>query len=725
MLIESDLPRFLWPYAVMTASHIRNRVYCQRIRDTPYHLLTGKQPSIRKMHLFGSVCYANLTEKKKLDPRCEKGFFVGYDKYSPAYLIYFPNTNTVKKNRTVKFTEKYESTRMKEDNVAPIEYMNPFDDTPFNNAQELYGQSSNQVAVQDDIPLLGPDVHADATLENEKVCIPEPENERRYPERTRTKPKHLSYCKSSEETYDRFCKVTCTPVPTTFKQASNSDENEQWNQAMESEMNSLRENKVYTVEPLPAGKKVVGSRWVFARKSGPDKKVIHKARFVAKGFAQIEGSDYTDTFAPTAKMATIRMLIQFSVEQDMLVHQMDVKTAYLNAPIDCEVFLKPPEGFPEKDSKGEPLVWRLHKSLYGLKQSGRNWNFVLSDFLKSIGFKQSEVDACLFTKFDSEISYIVIWVDDIVIATNSEIQLNAIKKSLMQRFKMTDLGPLSWFLGIEFHVTSGGISMCQSRYIEGVLKRFGMESCNPRSTPCESKLDKYDCSVNNTAEEVKTFRQIVGSLIYAMTCTRPDLAFVVTKLSQSLEKPSEADWITVKHVMRYLKGTIDQKLMYNKSDEGVEISGFSDSDWASSHDRRSTTGFCFSMNRRSAVVSWKSKKQQTVALSSCEAEYMALTAATQEAMFLSMLAKEFGHNNDKPISIFGDNQGSLHLVKNPVINQRSKHIDIKFHFIREKYTNGFINVTHVPSGENLADIMTKPPTRLKLIDFQKYLFGEQ
>ena len=147
---------------------------------------------------------------------------------------------------------------------------------------------------------------------------------------------------------------------------------------------------------------------------------------------------------------------------------------------------------------------------------------------------------------------------------------------------------------------------------------------------------------NYHEKKVRTYREIVGSLIYAMTCTRPDLAFVVTRLSQSLEKPSEADWITVKHVMKYLKGSINQKLMYNKADN-IEISGFSDSDWASSHDRRSTTGYCFIMNSRSAVVSWKSKKQQTVALSSCEAEYMAITAATQESMFLSMLAKEFGH----------------------------------------------------------------------------------
>ena len=496
--------------------------------------------------------------------------------------------------------------------------------------------------------------------------------------------------------------------------------------AMESEMQSLRENNVFTAVPLPADKKAVGSRWVFARKSGPNKEVIHKARFVAKGFAQIEGVDYTDTFSPTAKMTTIRMLIQLAAEKGMKVHQLDVKTAYLNAPLDCEVYLEPPKGFTEFGEGGTVLVWKLHKSLYGLKQSGRNWNFVLSDFFRSIGFRQSEVDACLFVKFDNKYClFVVIWVDDIIIATDSEKALTVTKNLLKKRFKMSDLGEISWFLGIEFHVSNSGIAMSQSRYIEGVLERFGYSSCNPRSTPCESNLLKYDKPANNTAADVKTYRQIVGSLIYAMTCTRPDLAFVVTRLSQSLENPSESDWMTVKHVMKYLKGTINQKLLYTKSENGLAISGFSDSDWASAKDRKSTTGYCFRLNPNSALIAWKSKKQPTTALSTCEAEYMALTAATQEAMFLAMLSKEFGLGSTEPIHIRGDNASSINLVKNPVITQYSKHIDIKFHFIREKFNSRFIELSHVPTGENVADLMTKPAVKVKLEEFWRFLFGLQ
>ena len=209
-----------------------------------------------------------------------------------------------------------------------------------------------------------------------------------------------------------------------------------------------------------------------------------------------------------------------------------------------------------------------------------------------------------------------------------------------------------------------------------------------------------------------------------MTCSRPDLAWIVTKLSQHLSNPTKADWMTIKHVLRYIKGTVDYKLTFRKSRSGLKLHGHSDSDWASTkEDRRSTTGYVFSLNDDGPLISWKSKKQHTVALSSCEAEYMALTHATQEAIFLSMLSNEFSSNSHQPIMIYGDNQGSLDMIKSPISNDRSKHIDIKHHFIREKYQEGTINVSYVPTDENVADLFTKPATKPKLTKFQKMLFG--
>ena len=459
-------------------------------------------------------------------------------------------------------------------------------------------------------------------------------------------------------------------------------------------------------------------------KEKPDGSKLHKARFVAKGFSQVEGSDYSDTYAPTVKMTTVRMLIQFAAENQMSVHQLDVKTAYLNAPIDCEVYIRQPQGFAEEEDNGQ-LVWKLHKSLYELKQSGRNWNVVLTNFFKTNGFHQSEIDPCLFIKQnETDMTYIAVWVDDIIIAATSNSLMNDIKELLKSKFKMTDLGLIKWFLGIEFEQSDTGISMCQSHYLKGVLERFGMQDCKPRTTPCEQKLDDYESPAENSAADVTRYREMVGSLIYAMMCSRPDLAYIVTKLSQSLANPSQGDWITVKHVLRYIKGSLNKKLTYSKTTNGLKIVGFSDSDWASSTDRRSTTGYYFSLNQSGPPISWKSKKQHTIALSSCEAEYMALTAATQEAIFLKMVTKDFGLVNDEAIKLNGDNQGSLSLVKNPIINDRSKHIDIKHHFIREKYTNGVIDLEHVPTNSNVADLMTKPSSRGKLNTFNSLLFGQ-
>ena len=297
---------------------------------------------------------------------------------------------------------------------------------------------------------------------------------------------------------------------------------------------------------------------------------------------------------------------------------------------------------------------------------------------------------------------------------------------LKHRFKMKDLGPISWFLGIQFKQTPSGITMNQTFYLKGVLERFQMSDCKPRSTPCEAKPDAYEDSSDDEeviVEETRKYREIIGSLVYAMSCTRPDLAWVVTKLSQHLAKPSASDWVIVKHVLRYIKSTVEHTLYYSKSKNGLEIEGFSDSDWASSSDRRSTSGYYFRLNEDGGSVSWKSRKQPTVALSSCEAEYMALVAAAQESIFLRMLTKDFGLITTNPIRIHGDNQGSLSLVKNPVNHQKSKHIDIKYHFIREKQANGDIEVLYVKSADNVADLLTKPANKLKLDQFHQDLFG--
>ena len=406
---------------------------------------------------------------------------------------------------------------------------------------------------------------------------------------------------------------------------------------------------------------------------------------------------------------------------------MDVKTAYLNAPLDCVIFMEQPEGFEVVGENGQKLVYQLNKSLYGLKQSGRNWNNVLHQFLIDNLFIHSPVDPCVyFINSDTGHILILIWADDIIIAANSLNSVNKVKSLLKGKFKMKDLGSVKYFLGIEFVHKNGGIEINQTHYVTKLLEKEGMIQCKSRATPCESNPNSFNDNGNGIKENQNSrkYRELVGSLIYLMTCTRPDISWVVTKLSQHLEKPEIADWVMLKHVLRYLKGTCDHGLFYQKSKTGLVLFGYSDSDWAASiEDRRSTTGFYYSLNPYGPPVSWKSKKQRTVALSSCEAEYMALTASVQEACFLQMLLRDLIKLPDSPIKIYGDNQGAIALVKNLIIHSRSKHIDVRFHFIREKFLNNFVDIIYVPTDINVADIMTKPATKNKLSKFHTMLFG--
>ena len=465
ILLEGQLAKELWAYAVMASAYIRNRCYNHRTGNTPYEAMTGHKPDLSKMHIFGTTCYAYVQNKKKLDARSEKGVFVGYDKSSPAYLVFFPDSNVVKRVRCVKFTDEFDDV---------VEMSDPMSD------------AKPQV----------PDTVVENEHENERN-----DNEgvdRRYPKRIHVRPKYLDDYET-EPDVDLANSTQCNidycyrveNVPRSFSEANSSFEAGKWHNAMNDEITALRDNETYEITPLPEGKTVVGGRWVYAVKLGPNGEEKYKARFVAKGYSQIPDIDYHETFSPTARLTSVRMLMQLAVQGDLVVHQMDVKTAYLNAPIDCEIYVEQPEGFEQEGENDEKLVCKLHKSLYGLKQSGRNWNNMLHEYLSNEQFEQSQVDACVYTKNTNESKVaIIVWVDDIIIAASNAQLLNDVKSSLSREFKMKDLGELSWFLGIEFKCVDDCIEMSPKKYADKVLTRFGMADCKPKPTPCEIGVNK-------------------------------------------------------------------------------------------------------------------------------------------------------------------------------------------------------------------------------------------
>ena len=696
LLLEAKLPKFLWTYAVNASAYIRNRCFNPRTGMTPYESLTGVKPKFDCMHVFGSVCFGYVQSKSKLDARSERAIFVGYDRNSPAYLLYYPEKNDVKRVRCVKFTEKYQ--------VEP---------------EPLFETIVPQPIRQN--------VDDGGVIPNENEDVQRNVDEPRYPRREHNKPKYLAdfvtnVSDNIELSEFDYCYSVCH-VPNSYVDAMSSPEQSEWKNAMNEEITSLKENDTFELVKPPVGHPVVGGRWVFALKTDQNGDQKFKARYVAKGYSQTAGVDYSETFAPTARFTSIRMLMQLAVQENLIVHQMDVKGAYLNAPIDCEIYMQQPEGYEESGKNGEKLVYKLKRSLYGLKQSGRNWNAMLHEYLTSEGFEQSLADPCVYTKNRKGCkAIIIVWVDDIIVAASDSRSLDDVKESLRGKFKMKDLGQLSWFLGIEFKQERDRIIMSQRRFLEKVLVRFKMEDCKPKATPCDLNANKIKDDDSSELVDPKLYREIVGSLIYVMTGTRPDLCFVITMLSQHMAKPVKAHLGMAKHVLRYIKGTLDYTLKFEKSCESLDLKGFCDSDWAGSEDRHSVSGYAFQLCENGSLISWRSQKQKTVALSTCEAEYIALSSAIQEVKFLFQLYKDMviSDQGESCVTIFVDNQGAIALAKNPVGHKRTKHIDVKYHFIRGEVNKGFVKLVYVPSELNIADGFTKPLPRVRIDKLLKY-----
>ena len=498
------------------------------------------------------------------------------------------------------------------------------------------------------------------------------------------------------------------PEPETLTDALNSDERDKWRIAWESELASLSKNDTWVVEPLPQGRTAIGCRWVFKRKDDG----CYKARLVAKGYSQILGIDYAETFAPVAKFTTIRLLLALSCENDWEIIGMDVKTAFLNSELEEQVYMEIPEGVSIPAQSNQPQyrprsVCRLLKSIYGLKQSPRAWYGRIHDFFTSNNFIRSESDHSLFINYEKKI-ILLLYVDDLVLAAPSKDLINWIRMKLHKEFEMTDLGDLSTFLGLEIerNRSQRTLHLSQRTYIIKILTEYGMLASNPTPTPADVnvQLQKSNTEFVASLVETQAYQSAVGSLMYVMLGTRPDISYAVSKVSQYSTNPNHTHWTAVKRIFRYLAGTPNRGLYYGIQGNGT---GYTDADWGSGEDRRSIGGYAFILN--GAAISWNSKKQATVALSSTEAEYVALTQAVKESLWLQGILDDLGARKHltEMSNISIDNQGAIALAKNPEFHARTKHIDIQYHFVSKHIEKGDIGLTYCHTSKMTADIFTK------------------
>jgi hypothetical protein len=469
----------------------------------------------------------------------------------------------------------------------------------------------------------------------------------------------------------------------------------------------------WKIVPRPRDKPIIKRKWIFKVKHNASGAVErYKARLVARGFSQTKGIDYEETFAPVVRHETLRYLISYATERKLPMIHMDVETAFLNGELDEEVYMQVPQGFKEAGQ-----ICQLEKALYGLKQSPRMWNKKITKYLNSEGFVQSTADPCLFIKkFEDRIALIACYVDDcLLIGSNEDIK--SIKDTLTSQFKMKDLGEVKSLIGIQVERNEESTYVHQINKIQELLKKFDMQDCRGVDTPLPPKLEQIKPAETQPMKDATKYREAVGALNYLAVCTRPDISYAVSQVSKKMQNPSEEDWSLVKRILRYLKKTEQAKLVYQTKGQALE--GYSDASYApNSEDRKSVSGYAFKMN--GAAISWKSKKQPIVSLSSMEAEYIALTSTMKEAIWLIKIQNDLKVKRTK-MKIYEDNQSTIKTAKNEIHTERSKHIDVRYHFVREQLQKEIVEVEYCPTEDMTADIMTKSLGSIKHLKFVREL----
>ena len=491
-----------------------------------------------------------------------------------------------------------------------------------------------------------------------------------------------------------------------------------WKQAIQSEYNSLVSNNTWELAELPPGRKAIRCKWVFKIKRNADGSVARlKARLVAQGYSQKHGIDYKETFSPVVRRESIRIVLALSVSLGLHLQQMDVDTAFLNSDLDQEIYMFQPRGFVS--STHPQKVCKLKKAIYGLKQSPRLWNKNLDSFLRRIGFQSLFTDSCIYTRMDAEgiiDGLIAVYVDDLVIGMKSLSLMTKVKSALSTHYKMKDLGSLDWFLGIEITRTCQSISLTQRTFSAELLRKWRMTECNEVSTPSTTSDGlESDHDLPLTSVSVKQYRSLIGALMYLSVNTRPDLAYTVSALAQHVNNPGEIHWSCAKKVLRYLKGTLNYGITYTKAGEctheslldDINLHGYADASYANNKkDRKSRSAYIFFLN--SGPITWCSRRQRCVALSTCEAELIALNEASKELVWIRRLIKEItGYKTLQPTVVYEDNQGTIEMVKNPRYHGRAKHIDVRNFYVREIVDQHKITVAHMASKKMVADVLTK------------------
>ena len=541
----------------------------------------GKRSSLGHIKIWGCEVFVRRETQDKLEARSEKCLFIGYPQESFGYLFYKPKDNMVFVARRGRFLER--EIISKEDSGSKIdleEIQESTDEEPIVNTDT---QQEVETPVEpNDISL--------PLRRTSRVSKPSQDPQFYYGF-------HIEEDKISDNT------LIDLNEPANYKEAMASPEAAKWKEAMDSEIQSMYDNLVWTLVDIIPGQRTVGCKWIFKKKTDTDGKVhTYKARLVAKGYTQTQGIDYDETFSPVAKIKSIRIMLAIAAFHDYEIWQMDVKTAFLNGKLSEDVYMAQPEGF--ENAKHPKRVCKLEKAIYGLKQASRSWNLCFHEKVKEFGFSRSEDESCVYIKVSgSVVVFLVLYVDDILLIGNDVPTLQSVIDWLGKCFAMKDLGDASYIIGIRIYRDRSKrlLGLSQDTYLDKTLKRFKMENSKKGNLPLHHgiKISKDQCPKSDAELEKMSrvpYASAIGSIMYAMTCTRPDVSFALSMVSRHQQNPGEGHWTAVKNILKYLRNTKDRFLVYGGEKE-LKVTGYCDASWQTDKDdSRSQSGWVYLLN---------------------------------------------------------------------------------------------------------------------------------
>ncbi|KAJ9560934.1 hypothetical protein OSB04_006094 [Centaurea solstitialis] len=744
MLADSKLPITFWAEAVNTACYVQNRVHVVKSKGkTPYELFKNKKPFIGFFVPFGCPCSIlnTKTHLGKFDSKSDDGFFVGYSIQSKAVRVFNTVSRTIEESDNVKFNEHTPNVHGTVD-TGPSSKEKETDEPfvlfppPSSSIEEKESETEEQEVASEsegdketgEIPQLESNVESESADASE---ITQPQSTESEPDDsnlgdilteeplhlTRTQKNHpasqvigdvaspmITRKQSREAGYvnPHSGMLTCFLSQNEPKKVTDAMKDPSWIEAMQEELLQFVLQHVWDLVDLPKGHRVIGTKWIFRNKSDERGVVIkNKARLVAQGYTQEEGIDYDDVFAPVARIEAIRLFLAFASYKGFKVYQMDVKSAFLYGTIDEEVYVSQPPGF--EDPKYPDRVCKLRKALYGLHQAPRAWYDTLSSYLLENKFERGVIDKTLFIKrTKADMLLVQIYVDDIIFGSTKADMCKEFEELMHKKFKMSSMGELTFFLGLQVKQKKDGIFINQSKYVATMLQKFGMNDAKPASTPMETHKH-LTADVEGEEVDVHHYRSMIGSLMY-LTASRPDIMFAVCVCARFQVRPKESHLHAVKRIFKYLKGQPRLGLWYT-NDSTFDLVAYTDSDYGGANlDRKSTSGGCQFLGGR--LVSWQCKKQTTVSQSTTEAEYIAASQCCSQVLWIQNQMQDYGLSFLQT-PIFIDNNSAISIVNNPVKHSKTKHIEIKYHFIRDCNEKKLIQVLKVHT-DNMQIFSQKP-----------------